>query len=52
MKNAATTAPYTQTDTKWRTLSGRTFESGTSNLTLVMYNVNSTQINALTDESI
>ena len=47
-----TTAPITQTDTKWRILSGETYNAGTSNLVLVMYNVNPSYINALTTESL
>lgn len=52
MKEAATTSTYTQTGTKWRTLSGQTYESGTSNLVLVIYNVHGNNITALTQESL
>lgn len=52
MKEAATASTYTQTGTKWRTLSGQTYESGTSNLVLVIYNVHGNNITALTQESL
>ncbi|QDP63551.1 MAG: hypothetical protein GOVbin4551_43 [Prokaryotic dsDNA virus sp.] len=52
MKSAATSAAYTQSGTKWRVLNGNTFQSGTSNLVLVIHNVNPTNIVALENESL
>ena len=52
MKSAATSAAYTQSGTKWRTMSGTTYESGTSNLVLVIHNVDANSITALESESI
>lgn len=52
MKSAVTTSAYTQSGTKWRLLAGETWESGTSNLSLVMYNVDPDSIVSLESESI
>ena len=52
MKSAATSAAYTQSATKWRVLNGNTFQSGTSNLILVIHNVNPSNIVALESESL
>jgi len=39
MRNAITSGVYAQTTTKWRLLSGETYESGSSNIVLSMANV-------------
>lgn len=52
MKSAATTSSITQTATKWRLQSGETYQAGTSNLVLVMYNVSPDHIVSLETESL
>ena len=52
MKSAATTSSITQSGTKWRLQSGETYQAGTSNLVLVMYNVDPDYIVALETESL
>lgn len=52
LKSAVTSSAYTQSGTRWKLLSGQTYESGTSNLVLAIYNVNPNNINALQAESI
>ena len=50
--NAITTSSITQSATKWRLLSGETYQAGTSNVVLVMYNVNPSNIVALETEAL
>jgi hypothetical protein len=50
--NAITTSSITQSATKWRLLSGETYQAGTSNVVLVMYNVNPANIVALETEAL
>ena len=50
--NAITTSSITQSATKWRLLSGETYQAGTSNVVLVMYNVNHSNIVALETEAL
>ena len=52
MKSAATSAAFTQSATKWRVLNGSTYQSGTSNLVLVIHNVDPNNINSLREESL
>jgi len=47
MKSALTSAPHGSSDTKWKLQSGETYNSGTSNIVLAVYNVRSENIHAL-----
>lgn len=52
MRSSITTSSITQSDTKWRLQSGETYEAGTSNLVLAMYNVDPNSIVSLETESL
>jgi len=52
MKSSVSSASYTESGTRWRLLNGETYESGTSNLILSIYNVDPDHIVSLEQESI